>query len=91
MLQPRVSKALFSIILHCLAKSPKERERKERNVQTITAILFLFRNLAFIKDLPSNANLGSSQTKLSLEPTDTNPFRGLRSRVLIGDHVQHTH
>jgi len=63
MLQPGVLKALFSIILPCLAKPPKER--KERDIQIITVVLFLVRNLAFIKDLPSNTNLSSDQTELS--------------------------
>ena len=63
MLQPGVLKALFSIILPCLAKSPKER--KERDIQIITVVLFLVRNLAFIKDLPSNTNLSSDQAELS--------------------------
>ncbi|KAF9644412.1 timeless-domain-containing protein [Thelephora ganbajun] len=63
MLQPGILKALFSIILPCLAKSPKER--KERDIQIITVVLFLVRNLAFIKDLPSNTNLSSDQAEFS--------------------------
>lgn len=63
MLQPGVLKALFSIILPCLAKPPKER--KERDTQIITVVLFLVRNLAFIKDLPSNTNLSSDRAELS--------------------------
>ena len=63
MLQPGVLKALFSIILPCLAKPPKERQ--ERDIQIITVVLFLVRNLAFIKDPPSNTNLSSDQAELS--------------------------
>ncbi|KAG5220556.1 Topoisomerase associated factor [Salix suchowensis] len=60
-----------------LAKPPKER--KERDGQIVSVVLHLIRNLAFIKDLPSNSHLSSDQaefstlqTKLVLTLQDTN-------------------
>ena len=63
LLRPGVMEALFSIMLPCLAKDTKER--KERDVQIINVILYLIRNLAFIKDLPANTHLSADQAEYS--------------------------
>ncbi|OCH87501.1 timeless-domain-containing protein [Obba rivulosa] len=70
LLKPGVMGALFGLTLPCLAKTAKERQ--ERDVQIINLILYLIRNLAFIKDLP--ANLHSS--------TDHAEFSTLQSRLI---------
>ncbi|OBZ77008.1 Topoisomerase 1-associated factor 1 [Grifola frondosa] len=63
LLKPGVMQALFAIMLPCLAKTAKER--KERDVQIINVVLYLIRNLAFIKDLPSNTYLSADQVEYS--------------------------
>ncbi|KAH9931521.1 timeless protein-domain-containing protein [Fomitopsis serialis] len=63
LLRPGVIQALFGITLPCLAKSPKER--KERDIQIINVVLYLIRNLAFIKDLPPNMHLSADQAEFS--------------------------
>jgi replication fork protection complex subunit Tof1/Swi1 len=63
LLQPRIFDALFGIVLPCLAKDAKER--KEKDIQITSVVLYLVRNLAFIKDLPSNMNLSSDQAEFS--------------------------
>ncbi|KAI0265300.1 timeless protein-domain-containing protein [Gloeopeniophorella convolvens] len=63
LLRPEVFQALFSIILPCLARSP--RTRTERDVQVINVVLHLVRNLAFIKDLPANVHLSADQAEFS--------------------------
>lgn len=63
LLQTGVLQALFNILIPCLAKD--KRERGERDKQITNVILHLFRNLAFIKDLPSNTNLSADQAELS--------------------------
>ena len=63
MLKPGVMEALLGIVLSCLAKSAKERT--ERDVQIIGVILYLIRNLAFIKDLPPNMNTSADQAEYS--------------------------
>lgn len=63
LLQPGVLQALFGVMLPCLAKTCKER--KERDSQIISIILHLFRNLAFIRDLPSNSHLSADQAEYS--------------------------
>lgn len=63
LLRPGVMEALFSITLPCLAKDAKER--KERDVQIINVVLYLIRNLAFIKDLPANTHLSADQAEYS--------------------------
>ncbi|KAF8893088.1 timeless protein-domain-containing protein [Infundibulicybe gibba] len=80
LLKPGVLQALFGIILPPLSKGVKER--KERDGQIINVILHLIRNLAFIKDLPSNihlsadqAELSSLQTKLIRSLQDTHTFQ----------------
>lgn len=63
LLKPGVLAALFDILVPCLAKG--KRDRKERDAQIINVILFLFRNLAFIQDLPANTHLSADQAELS--------------------------
>ncbi|EPT01958.1 hypothetical protein FOMPIDRAFT_1036026 [Fomitopsis schrenkii] len=63
LLRPGVVQALFGITLPCLAKGPKER--KERDIQIINVVLYLIRNLAFIKDLPANLHLSADQAEFS--------------------------
>lgn len=63
LLKPGVMEALLGIVLPCLAKDAKERT--ERDVQVIGVILYLIRNLAFIKDLPSNMNMSADQAEYS--------------------------
>ncbi|KAF4603011.1 Topoisomerase 1-associated factor 1 [Pleurotus pulmonarius] len=77
LLRPGVLQAMLGILLPPLAKPPKER--KERDGQIVSVVLHLIRNLAFIKDLPSNSHLSSDQaefstlqTKLVLTLQDTN-------------------
>ncbi|KAF9495210.1 timeless-domain-containing protein [Pleurotus eryngii] len=77
LLRQGVLQAMLGILLPPLAKPPKER--KERDGQIVSVVLHLIRNLAFIKDLPSNSHLSSDQaefstlqTKLVLTLQDTN-------------------
>lgn len=63
LLRPGVMQALFNILLPCLAKDKKER--KERDEQIINVVLHLVRNLAFIKDLPTNVHLSADQADFS--------------------------
>ncbi|KAH9947733.1 timeless protein-domain-containing protein [Amylocystis lapponica] len=63
LLRPGAMQALFGIMLPCLAKNAKER--KERDVQIINVVLYLVRNLAFIKDLPANMHLSADQAAFS--------------------------
>ena len=64
LLRPGVLQALFAITLPCLARDAKER--KERDVQIVNVILYLVRNLAFIKDLPANTHASADQAELSM-------------------------
>ncbi|THH29094.1 hypothetical protein EUX98_g5095 [Antrodiella citrinella] len=63
LLKRDVFTALFNIVLSCLAKTPKERT--ERDVRIIHVVLYLLRNLAFIKDLPANMYLSADQAEYS--------------------------
>jgi replication fork protection complex subunit Tof1/Swi1 len=63
LLRPGAMQALFGIMLPPLAKSKKERQ--ERDGQVVNVVLHLIRNLAFIKDLPSNSHLSADQAELS--------------------------
>lgn len=63
LLRPGVLKALLGVMLPCLAKDKKER--KERDVQIINVILHLIRNLAFIRDPPSNMHASLDQAEYS--------------------------
>jgi replication fork protection complex subunit Tof1/Swi1 len=64
LLKPGVIRSLFGIVLPPLAKSPKEM--KERDGQIVNVVLHLFRNLAFIKDLPSNAFSSADQAEYTM-------------------------
>ncbi|PCH36853.1 timeless-domain-containing protein [Wolfiporia cocos MD-104 SS10] len=63
LLKPGVMQALLGVALPCLTKNPKER--KERDIQIINVILYLIRNLAFIKVLPPNMHLSADQAEFS--------------------------
>lgn len=63
LLKPGVIEALFGIMLPPLAKTAKERT--ERDGQVVNIVLHLIRNLAFIKDLPSNMHLSADQAEFS--------------------------
>jgi replication fork protection complex subunit Tof1/Swi1 len=63
LLQPGVVKALIDIAIPYIAKD--KRDRTERDGQVVNVILHLFRNLAFIKDMPPNAHLSSDRAELS--------------------------
>ncbi|KZT08354.1 timeless-domain-containing protein [Laetiporus sulphureus 93-53] len=67
LLRPGVMPALFGIVLPCLAKD--EKERKERDIQIISVVLYLIRNLAFIRDMPPNMHLSSDRAELSSQQT----------------------
>ncbi|KAF8622383.1 hypothetical protein AX15_007037 [Amanita polypyramis BW_CC] len=54
LLEPGVIQALFGIMVPPLAKPP--RERTQRDGQIINLVLHLIRNLAFIRDLSTNAH-----------------------------------
>lgn len=63
MLKPEVIQALFGILLVCMAKDSKERT--PRDLQVISVVLYLIRNLAFIKGPPANTHLSADQAQLS--------------------------
>jgi replication fork protection complex subunit Tof1/Swi1 len=63
LLNSGVMQALFGIILPPLSKPRKERQ--ERDGQVVNVVLHLIRNLAFIKDLPSNSHLSADQAEFS--------------------------
>lgn len=63
LLQPGVLQAIFGIILPCLAKTKKERT--DRDGQIISIVLYLIRNLAFIRDLPSVSTQSNDQAEYS--------------------------
>ena len=63
LLRPGVLQALFAITLPCLARDAKERS--ERDVQIVNVVLYLVRNLAFIKDLPANMHGSADQAEFS--------------------------
>lgn len=63
MLKPEVIQALLGILLVCIAKTLKERT--PRDIQIINVVLYLIRNLAFIKDPPANTYLSADQAQFS--------------------------
>ena len=63
LLRPGVMEALFGVVLSALGKDSKART--ERDVQVVGVVLYLVRNLAFIKDLPANMNASADQAELS--------------------------
>jgi replication fork protection complex subunit Tof1/Swi1 len=75
LLQPGVMQGLFGIMLGPLAKLAKERT--ERDGQVINVVLHLIRNLAFIKDLPSNhlgPEFSTLQSKFIRALSDSHTF-----------------
>ncbi|KAG9103444.1 Topoisomerase 1-associated factor 1 [Ceratobasidium sp. 370] len=70
--RPEVLKALQNILMPCIAKD--RRSRVERDVQIISLVLYIFRNLLALKDPPrTSTSLSSSSTSLS----------SLQSRLLV--------
>ena len=63
LLRPGVMEALFGVALAVLGKDTKSRT--DRDVQVAGVVLYLVRNLAFIKDLPANMNASADQAELS--------------------------
>lgn len=63
LLRPGVLSAIFGIVLPCLAKTRKERT--DRDGQIISIVLHLFRNLAFIRDLPPVSTQSAEQAEYS--------------------------
>ncbi|EIW79780.1 timeless-domain-containing protein [Coniophora puteana RWD-64-598 SS2] len=63
LLTPGVIQALFNIIL--LPISKPSRQRTERESQVVNVVFHLFRNLAFIRDLPADAHRSGDQTQFS--------------------------
>ncbi|KAG8829293.1 Topoisomerase 1-associated factor 1 [Serendipita sp. 400] len=55
--------AIFDLVIPCMAKA--RWDRTERDKQIVTLVLYLIRNLAFIRDLPLNTNLSADQAELS--------------------------
>ncbi|KAG9310160.1 timeless protein-domain-containing protein [Chiua virens] len=63
LLRPGVMQALFGIVLPPMTKPAKERQ--ERDGQIVNVVLYLIRNLSFIKDLPPNMHLSADQAEYS--------------------------
>jgi replication fork protection complex subunit Tof1/Swi1 len=66
-----VMKALFAIIISPLSKPPDQR--MERDFQLVSVVLYLIRNLAFVKDIQQSANLSANQLE----------FTSLQSRLIM--------
>lgn len=85
-----VMQSFLGIVLPCLAKAPKERTPTDE--QIVGVILYLIRNLAFIKDLPANtyssadqAEYSSLQTRLVKVLHETNILDLLLTMASNGD------
>jgi replication fork protection complex subunit Tof1/Swi1 len=85
-----VMEALLGILLPSLAKSTKKRT--QRDEQLVGVILYLIRNLAFIKDLPSDmhgsadqAEYSSLQSRLVTVLSDTHILELLLTMASNGD------
>ena len=63
LLRPGVLQALFSITLPSLARGVGKRT--ERDVQIVNVVLHVVRNLAFIRDLPTNVHLSADQAEFA--------------------------
>lgn len=61
--EPEILAAIFDLVVPCMAK--ERWNRTERDKQLVTLVLYLIRNLAFIRDLPINPNLSADQAELS--------------------------
>ncbi len=69
--------ALFAIVIPPLSKAPSQRT--DRDFQLVSIVLYLIRNLAFVKDLRQSANLSANQLE----------FTSLQS-ALLGSSLQLT-
>jgi len=65
-----VMNALFAIVIPPLSKAPSQRT--DRDFQLVSIVLYLIRNLAFVKDLRQSANLSANQLE----------FTSLQSRLI---------
>ena len=63
LLRPGVLQALFKVMIMLLTKEKKVRT--ERDVQIMSVILHLIRNLAFIRDMPPNIHASVEQAEFS--------------------------
>ncbi|KAI0033017.1 timeless protein-domain-containing protein, partial [Vararia minispora EC-137] len=63
LLRPHVLESLFNVMLYHLSKGA--HSRTERDIQIMNVILHLIRNLAFIRDPPSNIHLSSDRADLA--------------------------
>lgn len=63
LLAPGILEAIIGILLPCLSKEKKDR--KPRDGQIIHVALYLFRNLAFIKDPPKRTDASADNEELS--------------------------
>ncbi|CAE6474022.1 unnamed protein product [Rhizoctonia solani] len=62
--RPEALKALQNIIMPCMAKD--KRSRSERDIQIISLVLHIFRNLLLLKDPPrTSSSLSASSTSLA--------------------------
>lgn len=66
-----VIKALFAIVIPPLSKAPPQRT--DRDFQLVSVVLYLIRNLAFVKDLRQSAHLSANQFE----------FTSLQSRLIV--------
>ncbi|KAH7337412.1 timeless protein-domain-containing protein [Rhizoctonia solani] len=70
--RPEALKALQNVMMPCIAKD--KRSRTERDIQIISLVLYIFRNLLLLKDPPrTTTSLSSSTTSLA----------SLQSRLLV--------
>ncbi|CAE6484806.1 unnamed protein product [Rhizoctonia solani] len=70
--RPEALKALQNVMMPCIAKD--KRSRTERDIQIISLVLYIFRNLLLLKDPPrTTTSLSSSATSLA----------SLQSRLLV--------
>ncbi|KZV75695.1 timeless-domain-containing protein [Peniophora sp. CONT] len=63
LLRPGVLQALFQVMIMLLTKEKKVRT--ERDIQIMSVILHLIRNLAFIRDMPPNIHASVEQAEFS--------------------------
>ena len=75
LLRPGVLRALLALAVPCLARASasasggrnagRESRAAERDVQVVSVVLHIVRNLAFIADAPANVHLSADQAELA--------------------------
>ena len=73
LLRPGVLRALLALAVPCLARASagggrsgsRESRAAERDVQVVSVVLHVVRNLAFIADAPANVHLSADQAELA--------------------------